>query len=101
MSVIDRRPGGAVTLVLLMLPVALLAQAVPIDPGRTMARADSAYAHGERVLARQLYNEALTSDSRQSRAIFRLAQLDDSPERSLALYRRYIALEPGDPWGHM
>jgi hypothetical protein len=41
------------------------------------------------------------TDSTASRAVFRLAQLDNSEERALALYRRYIALEPDDPWGHM
>ena len=100
MTAIERRLCTA-ALALLMLPVALLAQEGPIDLGRTMARADSAYAKRDRVQARQLYGEALTFDSRQSRAIFRLAQLDDSEERSLVLYRRYIVLEPGDPWGHM
>ena len=40
-------------------------------------------------------------DSTQSRAVFRLAQLAESGERAVVLYRRYIALEPADPWGHM
>ena len=66
-----------------------------------MQRADSAWARGDLKRARELYADALARDSTQSRAVFRLAQLDESRQRALALYRRYIALEPGDPWGHM
>jgi hypothetical protein len=66
-----------------------------------MARADSAFNRGDRALARNLYGQILAKDSSSSRAVFRLAQLDDSNERALVLYRRYIALEPGDAWGHM
>jgi Flp pilus assembly protein TadD len=72
-----------------------------LAPRATMSRADSAYNSGDRGRARVLYAEILATDSSASRAVFRLAQLDDSEERALALYRRYIALEPGDPWGHM
>ena len=67
----------------------------------TMARADSAWKSGDRVRARALYAEIYAADSTASRAVFRLAQLNDSDERALALYRRYIALEPDDAWGHM
>lgn len=70
-------------------------------PGKVLARADSAYAAGDRTLARALYAEALARDSALSRAAFRLAQLETSPERALALYRHYEALEPRDPWGFM
>ena len=76
--------------------------AAPAQTGRaTMARADSAWAKGDRKRARVLYAEVLALDSTASRAVFRLAQLDDSEERALAFYRRYIVLEPDDPWGHM
>lgn len=67
----------------------------------TMARADSAYDRGERAKARELYAGVLAQDSTASRAVFRLAQLETSSARALALYRRYIALEPDDAWGHM
>ena len=66
-----------------------------------MTRADSAWNSGDRTRARVLYAEILAVDSTASRAVFRLAQLDESDERALALYRRYIVLEPDDPWGHM
>ena len=77
------------------------AQSARPAPRATMARADSAWNSGDRGRARVLYAEILANDSTASRAVFRLAQLDDSEERALALYRRYIALEPGDAWGHM
>ena len=70
-------------------------------PAATLARADSAFNRGDRALARDLYGQVLAKDSTASRAVFRLAQLDESDERALFLYRRYIALEPGDAWGHM
>lgn len=76
--------------------------AVHAQAGRaTMARADSAWKSGDRNRARLLYAEVFALDSTASRAVFRLAQLDDSEEHALALYRRYIVLEPDDPWGHM
>jgi len=77
------------------------AQTAPRTGPATLARADSAYDSGNRELARTLYAEVLAQDSTQSRAVFRLAQLEPSDERALKLYRRYIALEPDDPWGHM
>ncbi|MFP5356382.1 MAG: tetratricopeptide repeat protein, partial [Gemmatimonadota bacterium] len=70
-------------------------------PGDVLARADSAYAAGDRTLARALYAQALARDSALSRAAFRLAQLETSPERALALYRHYETLEPRDAWGFM
>jgi Flp pilus assembly protein TadD len=66
-----------------------------------LARADSAFAAEDRALARSLYEEVLRADPAQSRAVFRLAQLESKPERSLALFRRYCALQPRDAWGHM
>ena len=70
-------------------------------PATSMTRADSAWANGDRSVARALYEQVLIADSTASRAVFRLAQLEASPERALALYRRYVVLEPDDPWGHM
>lgn len=89
------------TVLLAAAPSVAGSQSAPLAPRATMARADSAYNSGDRGRARVLYAEILANDSLASRAVFRLAQLDDSGERALALYRRYIALEPGDAWGHM
>lgn len=66
-----------------------------------LARADSAFTAEDRPLARRLYAEALALDSTLSRAVFRLAQLSDSPHEQLALYRRYETLQPRDAWGFM
>lgn len=85
----------------LVLSAAVGAQSTRHDVQSVLQRADSAWARGDRKQARALYGEVVARDSTQSRAVFRLAQLDESEARSLALYRRYIALEPGDPWGHM
>ena len=46
-------------------------------------------------------SQVLDVDSNQSRAVFRLAQLEDSPRQALPLYRRYVRLERHDPWGFM
>lgn len=70
-------------------------------PGAVLARADSAYAAGDRTLARTLYAQAFARDSALARAAFRLAQLEASPEQALALYRHYETLEPRDAWGFM
>ena len=91
------RSSLACLLVLSIATRALPAQAVPA----TLARADSAWKSGDRSRARALYAELLALDSTASRAVFRLAQLESSDERALALYRRYIVLEPNDPWGYM
>lgn len=88
-------------LMLLVTPVLAHSQSGRSAPVATMARADSAYHLGDRNRARSLYTEVLARDSGASRAVFRLAALEDSEERALALYRRYIALEPDDAWGHM
>ncbi|MGH7693559.1 MAG: tetratricopeptide repeat protein [Gemmatimonadaceae bacterium] len=66
-----------------------------------LARADSAFAAEDRTLARRLYEEALKANPEQSRATFRLAQLQSSPAKAIPYYSRYVALEPSDPWGHM
>jgi cytochrome c-type biogenesis protein CcmH/NrfG len=66
-----------------------------------LARADSAFAAEDRSLARRLYEQVLKSNPEQSRASFRLAQLQSSPAKAIPYYARYVSLEPGDPWGHM
>ena len=86
----------------LMLASGLARGQVPrMNVDATLTRADSAYSRGDRERARALYAEVLANDSTQSRAVFRLAQLTESEERALMLYRRYIALEQSDPWGPM
>ncbi len=67
----------------------------------SVARADSVYAHGQRDDARRLYSAALAENPAQSHALFRLAQLTEDHAQALQLYRRYVALEPEDPWGPM
>ena len=84
-----------------LLPAGMPAQSQQPTTAALVARADSAYARGDRTSARQLYAEALAVDSTESRSVFRLAQLEESDRRALVLYRRYVTLEPNDPWGHM
>ena len=91
----------AIAAAALLLGATAGAQSTILTGASVLQRADSAWASGDRRRARALYAEVLAHDSTQSRAVFRLAQLDESEQRSLALYRRYIALEPGDAWGHM
>ncbi|HEV8364214.1 MAG TPA: tetratricopeptide repeat protein [Gemmatimonadaceae bacterium] len=66
-----------------------------------LARADSAFAAEDRSLARRLYEQVLKANPEQSRASFRLAQLQSSPAKAIPYYARYVSLEPSDPWGHM
>lgn len=73
-----------------------------IAHGQALVRADRAWNDGERVLAEQLYAQALTEHPDASRAVYRLAMLRrDRPDESIALLRRYAALEPTDAWGHL
>jgi tetratricopeptide (TPR) repeat protein len=64
--------------------------------------AERAYEAGDTALAVSQYNEVLTSDPNNSRALFRLGQLwrHDS-KRSLPMFRRYTSIVPQDPWGHI
>ncbi len=66
-----------------------------------LARADSAFAAGRLALAEREYAAVLSIDPDQSRAIFQLARLAATPAESERLLRRYVALEPRDPWGMM
>jgi Flp pilus assembly protein TadD len=72
-----------------------------VHPPSLMVRADSAWARGDWSVARRLYADVLSEQPRQSRAVFRLARLTKNQEQALRLHRRYIALEPNDPWGYM
>jgi tetratricopeptide (TPR) repeat protein len=70
---------------------------------RRLARADSAFAAGDATTAAHEYAAALAVDPENSRATYRLADLSKrrDPARALRLFRRYVALEPDDPWGYM
>src|SRR5207247_10964748 len=70
---------------------------------RRLARADSAVAGGDATSAERAYAAALAVDPENSRATYRLADLSKrgDPARALQLFRRYVALEPADPWGYM
>src|SRR6266550_4180742 len=68
---------------------------------RRLARADAAFAAGDPTTAAREYAAALAVDSENSHATYRLADLSkrSDPARGLGLFRRYVALEPSDPWG--
>lgn len=80
----------------------------PISPARdravpspvraaTVAQADSAWQAGDYPLATERYESVLSRDSSSHIALFRLATLrswDNRFEESIALFRRYVALEP-------
>lgn len=70
---------------------------------RRLARADSAFAAGDAIMAAREYAAALAVDPENSRATYRLADLSKrrDPVEALRLFRRYVALEPDDPWGYM
>ncbi|HMH82612.1 MAG TPA: tetratricopeptide repeat protein [Gemmatimonadales bacterium] len=75
--------------------------------GRTLTtghlgRADSAFTAGDARAAAQEYAAVLAADPWNSHATYRLAQLHrHDPRLALRLFRRYVALEPSDPWGYM
>ena len=67
-----------------------------------LARADSAFAEGDAAAAAREYAVVLAADPENSHATYRLAQLRrHDPTGALQLLRRYVALEPSDPWGYM
>ena len=70
---------------------------------RRLARADAAFAAGDATAAAREYAAALTVDPENSRATYRLADLrkQRDPVEALRLFRRYVGLEPSDPWGYM
>jgi Flp pilus assembly protein TadD len=94
------RPALLVRHALIAAGTLLVASAVRAQ-SRLIARADSAFAAEDRSLARRLYEEALRTDPEQSRANFRLGQLQTSPAKAVPYYARYVTLEPRDPWGYM
>jgi len=80
------------------------AAATPPAPAKQslLQQADAAYSAGERERARRLYRAALDSEPDNSRAAYQLARLSPpGSAEAVALLRRYVELEPGDPWGYM
>ncbi len=76
----------------------------PLREKATLARADSAWEAGAYPLAADLYAGVLARDSSSHLAIFRLATLrswDNQFEESIALFRRYVALEPNYAEGRL
>ena len=76
----------------------------PVRQKATIARADSAWEAGAYPLATELYDAILTRDPSSHIAIFRLATLrswDNRFEESIALFRRYVALEPNYTEGRL
>jgi tetratricopeptide (TPR) repeat protein len=77
------------------------------DPGSqraALARADSAWEAGGYLLAAQLYEAILARDSSSHIALYRLATLrswDNRFDEGIALFRRYIAVEPDYTEGRM
>ncbi len=98
--------GRARTLITLILLEAAAAadprSASPQSGTVALARADSAFAAGSAGVAARRYAAVLTAHPDNSRAVYRLAQLSQAdPAEALRLFRRYVALEPADPWGYM
>ncbi len=67
-----------------------------------LQQADAAYSAGERERAERLYRAVLAYEPSNSRAVYQLARLSPpGSAQAVALLRRYVKLEPGDPWGYM
>jgi tetratricopeptide (TPR) repeat protein len=67
-----------------------------------LRRADSAFTAEDARVAEREYAAVLAADPWNSRATYRLAQLHrHDPRWALRLFRRYVELEPSDPWGYM
>ncbi|HXJ29724.1 MAG TPA: tetratricopeptide repeat protein [Gemmatimonadales bacterium] len=68
----------------------------------SLARAESIYDSGDAEAAIDAYAAVLATDPQNSRATYRLADLQrHKPARALPLFRRYVALEPKDLWGYL
>jgi tetratricopeptide (TPR) repeat protein len=69
----------------------------PVRQNAILARADTAWETGAYLLAAQLYEAILARDSSSHIALFRLATLrswDNRFDEGIALFRRYVAVEP-------
>ena len=90
--------GSAALLLLLLVAYSPTSEAQAAQG--LLQRADAAYSSGNRELAKSLYRAVLASDPNNSRAAYQLARLSPSAE-AVALLRRYVKLQPEDPWGYM
>lgn len=75
----------------------IVAGADPVRQKVALARADSAWEAGAFLLATEMYEAILARDSSSHIALFRLATLrswDNRFDEGIALFRRYVALEP-------
>jgi tetratricopeptide (TPR) repeat protein len=97
-------PIALATLVLLAAPLIAQKQK-PTSRNATstlLAQADSAFDAGQLALARRLYARVLRADPDNSRATYQLGRLvPEDPKLTIRLFRRYVFLEPNDPWGYM
>lgn len=69
-----------------------------------LAAGDQAWSAGNHGDALRLYSEILSRDSTSERALFRVATLlswKNDLDHSIALFRRYVALSPGDAGGRV
>ncbi len=97
---IARAPWSAVLLGAAAVGTAVAQTGSP-DVRGLAARADSLFRAGERSAASQLFRTVVAADPDNSHAVYRLAELSGRPAEALALYQRYVALEPEDPWGYL
>jgi tetratricopeptide (TPR) repeat protein len=82
-------------------PPAATAQATSAA-ARSLARAESTYSTGDAAAAVRAYAAVLAIDPENSRATYRLADLQrHDPARALPLFEKYVALEPTDLWGYI
>lgn len=111
------RTAAPTALFVLLLPIAALASSEHLpgpqppvcgahparaDAQDAMDRAERAYADEDFTAAEQAYAAVVATEPQNSRALFRLAQLRRStPREAAALFERYVALVPRDPWGHL
>jgi cytochrome c-type biogenesis protein CcmH/NrfG len=98
---VSRRTVRAATIALVLCMAATeAASQTPEAVSTELARADSAFAAGDRTRAREGYAAVLRAEPQNSRATFQLALLAaPASAEALRLYRRYVALEPEDAWG--
>ncbi len=83
-------------------PPRAVSQAKSAGAAVALARAESAYNSGDAEAAIDAYTAVLAIDPLNSRATYRLADLQRrKPARALPLFRRYVALEPKDLWGYL
>ena len=69
-----------------------------------LAAGDQAWSEGKHDDALRLYSEVLSRDSTSGRALFRVATLlswKNDLDHSISLFRRYLALSPGDAGGRL